>query len=83
MGKYYLYTLNEASMSLYLSQNTNRAIVKELFDAECSIEASEVNESLSKHLKIAKTMEKETKELGELKDEWAKNMGEKLGMLLK
>ena len=83
MGKYYLYTLNEASMSLYLSQNTNRAIVKELFDAECVIESSEVNESLTKHLKIAATMEKETKELGELKDEWAKNMGEKLSLLLK
>ena len=83
MTKYYMYTLNEASLGLYFSQFISKKISKEMFDSEISLEKEGVADSLAKYNNLAKTMEMETKELGSLKDDWAKSMNEKMSILLK
>jgi hypothetical protein len=83
MTCYYLYTLNEASLGLYFGQFNFKKEVKEMFDVQCQMDKDGVVEGLNKYKGLAKTMERETKELGELKEDWAKSMAEKMVQLLK
>ncbi len=54
-----------------------------MFDSEVQIEKEGTVESLTKYNNLAKIMEMETRELGSLKDDWAKSMGEGLSTLMK
>lgn len=83
LTKYYMYMLNEASLGLYFSQYISKKVVKEMFDSEVILEKERVHEDLSKYNALVRTMEKETKELATLKDDWATSMTEKLSLLTK
>ena len=83
LTKYYMYSLNEASLGLYFSQFLSKKMVKEMFDSEVAIEKDGTVDSLNKYKNLAKTMEMETRELASLKDDWATSIGEKLTQLTK
>jgi hypothetical protein len=81
--KYYMYTLNEASLGLYFSQFISKKVIKEMYDSEVALEKTGAITDLNKYNNLAKTMEMESRELGSLKDDWAARMSEKLQLLTK
>ena len=83
MSKYYLYTINEASLSLHFGQYVSKKMVKEMHDSGEDIHTKETLESLTKYQRLAKTMNMETKELSGLKEDWITSMTEKMNELMK
>ena len=83
LTKYYLYTMNEASLGLYSAQFISKKMTKEMFESEEQVAKEKVLESLNKYNNLARIMDKESKELAELKDQWASKMSENMNALMK